>query len=354
MEPLISPENLMDELSPSDEMEGFVARKRREISDVIEGRDDRLILMVGPCSIHNGAEALEYAKSLHSVAKELEDQVVVLMRAYFEKPRTVLGWKGYISDPFLNGTCRIGEGLRLARKVLLELAGLGLGTCTEFLDPFTPSYFADLISYGAIGARTVESQVHRQLCSALGIPIGFKNGTDGNVQTAIDATRAARSGHRFIGLAPSGEVGVIESQGNAHGHIILRGGKHGPNYGAEAVDESCLLLRQAGLPESVVVDCSHANSGKEYLRQIEVARDLAGRIARGDSRIVGVMLESNLQPGRQDVIPGVPLKFGASVTDECLGWDQTEPLLWDLAAAVKSRRLATARSHESAQSVLQD
>jgi 3-deoxy-7-phosphoheptulonate synthase len=307
---------------------------------VLRGDDDRLVCVVGPCSIHDHDQAMQYAQLLQGAAASLRGELIVVMRVYFEKPRTTVGWKGYINDPRLDGSFRMNEGLRLARQLLLDVTALGLPAATEFLDLLSPQYIADLIAWGAIGARTTESQSHRQLASGLSCPVGFKNGTDGSIKIAADAVLAARSGHAFMGMTKMGAAAIFETRGNADCHLILRGGKT-PNYDAASIEAACAQLRAAGVREQVMVDCSHGNSSKQYERQIEVARDLAAQIAGGERRITGVMIESHLQPGRQDHREGEPksaLQPGVSITDACLGWAQTEPLLRELAAAVKARR----------------
>ncbi|AJW96090.1 3-deoxy-7-phosphoheptulonate synthase [Burkholderia gladioli] len=336
--PLISPALLQDELPVPQATQTLVEDTRKAISDILHGRDDRLLLVVGPCSIHDHDQALDYARRLKAAADTLKDELLITMRVYFEKPRTTVGWKGYINDPRLDGSFRINEGLRAARHLLLDINALGLPAATEFLDLLSPQYIADLIAWGAIGARTTESQSHRQLASGLSCPIGFKNGTDGGVQVASDAIVAAASRHAFMGMTKMGMAAIFETRGNDDAHVILRGGKNGPNYDAEHVEACCAVLRKAGLREQVMVDCSHANSNKSHERQIEVAQDLAGQLARGEQRIVGVMVESHLEAGRQDLKPGVPLKRGVSITDACLSWAQTEPVLEVLADAVRRRR----------------
>ncbi|MBV8380627.1 MAG: 3-deoxy-7-phosphoheptulonate synthase [Paucibacter sp.] len=338
--PLISPALLLDELPASDEEMTLVQRARREISDVLHGRDDRLLVVVGPCSIHDHDQAMDYARLLKVLRDELKDDLLVVMRVYFEKPRTTVGWKGYINDPRLDGSFHMNEGLRLARQLLLDVTALGLPAGTEFLDLLSPQYIADLIAWGAIGARTTESQSHRQLASGLSCPVGFKNGTDGGVKVASDAVLAAQASHAFMGMTKMGTAAIFETRGNADCHIILRGGKQ-PNYDAASVQAACESLAKSGLREQVMIDFSHANSSKQYERQIDVGRDVAVQIASGDKRITGVMIESHLQAGRQDLAPGqtkAQLKPGVSITDACLGWSQTEPLLRELAAAVKARR----------------
>ncbi|MEB2522370.1 3-deoxy-7-phosphoheptulonate synthase [Burkholderia multivorans] len=337
--PLISPALLLDELPVPAATQTLVEDTRKAIGDILHGRDDRLLLVVGPCSIHDHDQALDYARRLKAAADALKDDLLITMRVYFEKPRTTVGWKGYINDPRLDGSFRINEGLRAARQLLLDINALGLPASTEFLDLLSPQYIADLIAWGAIGARTTESQSHRQLASGLSCPIGFKNGTDGGVQVASDAIVAARASHAFMGMTKMGMAAIFETRGNDDAHVILRGGKNGPNYDAAHVDASCAVLRAAGLREQVMVDCSHANSNKSHERQIDVAQDLARQLSQGEHRIVGVMIESHLEAGRQDLKPGVPLKYGVSITDACLSWAQTEQVLDVLAEAVRHRRV---------------
>jgi 3-deoxy-7-phosphoheptulonate synthase len=336
--PLISPALLLDELPAAKPVRDLVETSRIAIADMLEGRDDRLLVVVGPCSIHDHDQALDYAQRLKRQADALHDDLLIVMRVYFEKPRTTVGWKGYINDPRLDGSFRINEGLRRARELLLDINALGLPTATEFLDLLSPQYIADLIAWGAIGARTTESQSHRQLASGLSCPIGFKNGTDGGVQIAADAIIAARASHAFMGMTKMGMAAIFETRGNADAHVILRGGKQGPNYDAASVAATCAVLRAAGLREQVMVDCSHANSNKSHLRQVDVAHDVASQLTSKEMRIIGVMIESHLEEGRQDLKPGVPLKHGVSITDACLGWGQTEPVLDALAIAVRARR----------------
>jgi 3-deoxy-7-phosphoheptulonate synthase len=336
--PLISPALLLDELPVTQSIQSLVEDSRAAIANVLRGRDDRLVVVVGPCSIHDHGQAIEYAKRLKTAADALSQDLLIVMRVYFEKPRTTVGWKGYINDPRLDGSFRINEGLRRARTLLLEISELGLPIGTEFLDLLSPQFIADLISWGAIGARTTESQSHRQLASGLSCPIGFKNGTDGGVQVAADAIVAARASHAFMGMTKMGMAAIFETRGNEAAHVILRGGKKGPNYDAASIEATCEALRKLGLAEQVMVDCSHANSNKSHQRQVEVADDLARQIAGGEARIMGVMIESHLEEGRQDQKPGVPLKYGVSITDACLAWAQTEPVLGALAEAVRARR----------------
>jgi 3-deoxy-7-phosphoheptulonate synthase len=335
--PLISPAILHERIPVSDGILAFVETSRRAIADVLHGRDDRLIVVVGPCSIHDHDQALEYGMRLKVVADELADDLLIVMRTYFEKPRTTVGWKGYINDPYLDGSFAINEGLERARRLLLELTTMGLPTGTEFLDLLSPQFVADLIAWGAIGARTTESQSHRQLASGLSCPVGFKNGTDGSIKVASDAILAAQASHAFMGMTKMGMAAIFETRGNADCHLILRGGK-APNYEAADIEASCAVLRGAGLREQVMVDVSHGNSSKQYLRQVAVAQNLAEQITGGDKRITGVMIESHLEEGRQDLAAGVPLKRGVSLTDACIGFTQTVPVLESLAKAVEARR----------------
>ncbi len=337
--PLMTPALLQERVPVRSDTLALVEGSRAALAAVLHGRDDRLIVVVGPCSIHDHDQALEYGQRLKALADELGDDLCIVMRTYFEKPRTTVGWKGYINDPHLDGSFAINEGLERARRLLLELTTLGLPTGTEFLDLLSPQFITDLIAWGAIGARTTESQSHRQLASGLSCPVGFKNGTDGSIQVAADAVVAARAPHAFMGMTKMGMAAIFETRGNDDCHVILRGGK-APNYGAAEVAQSCQALRAAGLREQVMIDVSHGNSGKQALRQIAVAQDVAAQIAAGQRGIIGVMIESHLEPGRQDLVSGVPLKHGVSITDACLGWQQTHPLLRELAAAVGARRAA--------------
>ena len=334
--PLVSPAIVLEELPVTQAVENVVESTRAAIADVLRGRDDRLVVVVGPCSIHDHASALEYAQRLLAHAAPLADALVVVMRVYFEKPRTTVGWKGYINDPRLDGSYRINEGLRRARALLLEVTARGLPAATEFLDLLSPQYMADVIAWGAIGARTTESQSHRQLASGLSCPVGFKNGTDGSVQVAVDAVVAASASHAFIGMTKMGMAAIFETRGNADCHLILRGGRE-PNYDAPSVEAACAALRHARLPERIMIDASHANSARQPRRQIGVVRDIARRIAGGERRVVGVMMESHLNEGRQDLRPGILLRPGVSITDACLGWDDTAALLDELAQAVHTR-----------------
>jgi len=315
----------------------LVYETRKKIHRILYGEDDRLLVIVGPCSIHDPDAAIDYAQRLARVRRALAGELEVVMRVYFEKPRTSLGWKGLINDPHLDGSFDINHGLMLARKLLVAINDLGVPAAHEFLDLITPQYFADLVSWGAIGARTTESQGHRQLASGLSCPVGFKNGTDGDVQIAIDAIRAARSPHVFLSLTKAGHAAIFSTAGNEDCHVILRGGRK-PNYDAESVAQTMQRLAAAGIATGIMIDFSHGNSRKQYERQIEVGYDVAGQIAVGNRKIIGVMIESNIHPGRQDIVPGKPLAYGVSVTDACIGWSDTEDLLQVLADAVRKRR----------------
>src|SRR5471032_1796256 len=335
--PVISPALLLDDMPAPDSAVSLVEHARIELAEVLSGADDRLIVVVGPCSIHDHDQALEYARHLKVVADALKDDLVVVMRVYFEKPRTTVGWKGYINDPRLDGSFRINEGLRKARQLLLDVAAIGLPAGTEFLDLLSPQYIADLVSWGAIGARTTESQSHRQLASGLSCPGGFKNGTDGGIKVAADAILAANSSHAFMGMTKMGQAEIFETRGNADCYVILRGGKS-PNYKAADVSAACGALAERSLREQVMIDFSHANSEKKHSRQIAVGADVGAQIAGGDHRITGVMIESHLADGRQDLKPGVTPTWGVSITDACISWADTEPLLTRLAASVRDRR----------------
>ena len=318
-------------------VETQIAETRARVRQIMNARSDRLLIVIGPCSIHDPAAALQYAERLCQERKRLNDELEILMRVYFEKPRTTVGWKGLINDPYLNGSFRINEGLRIARDLLVRINQAGVPAGCEFLDVISPQYIGDLVSWGAIGARTTESQVHRELASGLSAPVGFKNGTDGNVKIAIDALLAARQKHHFLSVHKSGQVAIVETRGNEDCHIILRGGKH-PNYDADSVNAACAELARAKLPERLMIDCSHANASKDYRRQKEVAADIARQLAGGERRIVGVMIESHLREGRQDLVAGRVLAFGQSITDPCLGWEDSVKLLDVLAAGVRERR----------------
>jgi 3-deoxy-7-phosphoheptulonate synthase len=338
---LVPPAHVFREYPVSNRAAQTTYNARQAIHRVLHGADDRLLVVVGPCSIHDFEAAMEYARRLEKDMLRHADDLIIVMRVYFEKPRTTVGWKGLINDPRLDGSFRINEGVRLARKLLLEINDLGLPCATEFLDTITPQYTADLISWGAIGARTTESQVHRELASGLSCPVGFKNGTDGNIRIAVDAIKAAASPHHFLSVTKAGHSAIVSTNGNEDCHVILRGGK-APNYEAAAVDAACAELGKAGLAARVMIDFSHANSSKQFRRQVDVARDVGAQMAAGEDRIFGVMIESHLKEGRQDLTPGKPLEYGVSVTDACLGWDDTLVALEILAEAVKARRIALA------------
>ena len=336
---LLAPMQVMRELPATERSEATTFQARRAVHDILRGADDRLMVVVGPCSIHDYAAAIDYARRLEPVARRLEHDLAIVMRVYFEKPRTTVGWKGFINDPRMDETFDINEGVRLARKLLREINELGVPCGTEFLDLITPQYLADLIAWGAIGARTTESQSHRQLASGLSCPVGFKNGTDGNVRIAVDAIKAAASRHHFISVTKSGHVAVFKTAGNEDCHVILRGGKT-PNYGHASVEAACADLAAAGLRQHVMIDFSHANSSKQYQKQVEVGADVAGQLAAGERRVMGVMVESHINAGRQDLVPGRKLDYGVSITDACLGWAETEGLLETLAEGVRRRRVA--------------
>ena len=338
LRPLIPPAILMEELPITETASTTVAEGREEATRIIRGEDDRLLVVVGPCSIHDPAAALDYARRLHDVRTRLHEDLVICMRVYFEKPRTTVGWKGLINDPKLDGSFDINTGLRTARRLLVDLADMGLPVGSEFLDTISPQFIADLISWGAIGARTTESQVHRELASGLSVPVGFKNGTDGNMQIAIDAIRAARNPHHFLSVTKQGLSAIVSTTGNDACHVILRGSNRGVNCDAASVASCAKLLRDHELADRVMVDCSHGNSAKDYRRQPEVAKQIAEQVAGGDPVICGVMLESHLVEGRQDLVAGKPLVYGQSITDACISWDTTVPVLESLAAAVRARR----------------
>ena len=333
---VLPPVFLEEELPISDAASFTVFQARNQVSDILAGRDPRLLVVVGPCSIHDTKAAREYAALLKPVMEELSQSLCIVMRVYFEKPRTTIGWKGLINDPHLNRTYKINDGLRIARHLLLDLAEMGVPAGTEFLDIISPQYFVDLVTWGAIGARTTESQVHRQLVSGLSCPVGFKNGTSGDVQIAIDAILSASHEHTFLGGTKHGQTAIFATTGNPDCHVILRGGRKVTNYDAASVDAAARQLEKAGLPPRIMIDCSHANASKDYARQALVAGDVAAQIAAGDRRIIGVMIESNLVTGAQKFAPGKPLVYGQSLTDACLGWPETVDTLRSLAAAVRA------------------
>lgn len=336
--PLTTPALLHHELPLVGSLAAAVLDGRRAVADVLDRADDRLLIVVGPCSVHDPAAALDYAARLREAAERFHDDLLLVMRVYFEKPRSTVGWKGLINDPGLDGSGDVNTGLRAARSLLLEVLRLGLPVGCEFLDPITPQYIADAVAWGAIGARTVESQVHRQLASGLSMPVGMKNRPDGSVATAVDAIRAAGVPHVFPGIDVSGTPAILHTRGNADGHLVLRGGRGEPNYDAGSVDAALQLLRAAGLPERLVIDASHDNSGKDHRRQPAVATEVGAQLRAGQRGIVGVMLESFLVAGRQELDPTRPLTYGQSITDACLGWAQTEEVLAGLADAVRARR----------------
>src|SRR5262245_40923897 len=338
LRPLIPPAILMEQWAITEDASTTVAEGREAINRIFRDEDDRLLAVVGPCSIHDVEAARDYGRRLRAAAARVVDDLLLVMRVYFEKPRTTVGWKGLINDPRLDESFAINDGLGLARGLLLDLAKMGLPAGCEFLDTITPQFIADLVSWGAIGARTTESQVHRELASGLSMPVGFKNGTDGNVQIAVDAIRAAMHPHQFLSVTKQGLAAIVVTRGNDACHVILRGGHRRPNYHAEDIEQTAKVLTRAGLPSRIMIDCSHGNSGKDHSRQPAVGRDIAAQLAEGTRYIFGVMIESHLVGGRQDVRPGEPLAYGQSVTDACLSWDDTLPVLDDLAKAVRARR----------------
>jgi 3-deoxy-7-phosphoheptulonate synthase len=337
--PLLTPALVLQDLPASEKATEVVTTARKDAAKVISGQDDRLMVIVGPCSVHDTKAALEYAALLQKEAQKHAADLLVVMRVYFEKPRTTVGWKGLINDPQVDGSFRINDGLRLARGLLAQIAEMGLPAATEFLDPITPQYVADLVSYGAIGARTTESQIHRELASGLSMPVGFKNGTDGSIQVAVDACLSARSSHWFPSVTKEGIVAIFQTSGNPDAHIILRGGSRtGPNYGAEFVTDAAARIQKAGLTSRLVIDCSHGNSSKDHRRQPLVAADIAAQVAAGSRVIAGVMIESHLVEGRQDWKGKDASTYGCSITDACISFQETIPVLDALAAAVRARR----------------
>jgi 3-deoxy-7-phosphoheptulonate synthase len=335
---VLPPAFLDEELPTTENASATVHSARAAVREVLRGEDRRLLVVVGPCSIHDPKAAREYATLLKSAIDELSDDLCIVMRVYFEKPRTTIGWKGLINDPHLDESYDINDGLRISRHLLLDLAEMGVPAGTEFLDMITPQYLAGLVCWGAIGARTTESQVHRELVSGLSCPVGFKNGTSGNVSIAIEAVQSAAHAHTFLGHTKYGQSAIFATTGNPDCHIILRGGRKLVNYDAASVKEACALLEKAGLPQRVMIDCSHANSNKDHTRQPIVSRDVAAQIAAGNKQIIGVMIESNLVAGAQRFTKGRSLTYGQSITDACIGWEETRTLLNELAAAVRSRR----------------
>jgi 3-deoxy-7-phosphoheptulonate synthase len=334
---VLPPVFLEEELPTTEKAAGTVYQARVDITRILERKDHRLLVVVGPCSIHDTEAALEYARRLKKITEKLSKNLCVVMRVYFEKPRTTVGWKGLINDPYLDGSFKINDGLRIARRLLVDLAELAVPAGTEFLDMIIPQYMAGLVSWGAIGARTTESQVHRELVSGLSCPVGFKNGTSGNVQIAVEAVQAAGHAHTFLGHTKYGQSAIFFTSGNPHCHIILRGGRKTTNYDPASVAQACSFLEKNGLTPHVMVDCSHANSNKDDMRQPAVCREVAAQIATGQ-QILGVMIESNLVAGAQKLGKGKPLTYGQSITDACIGWDTTEELLHELAVAAGSRK----------------
>jgi 3-deoxy-7-phosphoheptulonate synthase len=333
-----SPDTIRQEYPVTDDAAKTVYAARQAIHQILHGDDDRLLVVVGPCSIHDTEAAMDYASRLMPLREQLQDRLEIVMRVYFEKPRTTVGWKGLINDPDLDDSFHINKGLRKARKLLLDLASMGMPAATEYLDLISPQYVADLVSWGAIGARTTESQVHRELASGLSCPVGFKNGTDGNLQIAIDAIGSASRPHHFLSVTKAGHSAIFSTSGNPDCHIILRGGNGEPNYEAPYIEQAGQQLEKAGLRPVMMVDCSHANSRKEHENQIIVGREIARQITAGEERIVGVMVESHIKAGRQNAKPGMQLEYGQSITDACLAWNDTHPLLVELAEAVATRR----------------
>ena len=338
--PLLPPAILLEELPLTEHASQTVTRGRRQAERIIQGEDDRLLVVVGPCSIHDTRAALEYADHLQGVVERFQNDLLLVMRVYFEKPRTTIGWKGLINDPRLDGSFDINNGLRTARRLLLDLAHRGLPTGTEFLDVITPQFIADLVSWGAIGARTTESQIHRELASGLSMPVGFKNGTDGSVQIAVDALGAARHSHHFLSVTKQGIAAIVSTSGNPNCHVILRGSNSGPNHHAAAVGECAAVLKKAAVSTRIMIDASHGNSRKDHRNQPGVAAEVGAQIAAGDRSICGMMLESHLLEGKQTHAASTPLVYGQSITDACISWEMTVPVLEDLAAAVRARRAA--------------
>lgn len=338
---VVAPIQVHEEIPMTETAAATILEARAAIHNILTGEDDRLLVIIGPCSIHDTKAAVEYAQRLKAVKDALSDNLLIVMRVYFEKPRTTVGWKGLINDPDLNSSFNINKGLRVARQLLLDVNNLGMPAATEYLDLITPQYVADLITWGAIGARTTESQVHRELSSGLSCPVGFKNATDGGIKIAIDALNAARSPHHFLSVTKEGRTAIFSSRGNEDVHIILRGGNDKPNYDAVSVEQVAEGLEAAGLRPNIMIDFSHANCLKQYQRQLVAAEDVGAQISGGDNRIIGIMAESHLKAGRQDVVEGKELNYGQSITDACLGWEDTVKLLNNLAVTVQTRRATT-------------
>ena len=335
---LVPPSHVLREFPISEKTAQLTYDTRQAVHRILHGADDRLLVIIGPCSIHDVKAAKEYAGKLKEAKDRLGEDVLLVMRVYFEKPRTTVGWKGLINDPRLDGSFSINEGIRIAREVLLDINDMGVPAGCEFLDMITPQYIADLVSWGAIGARTTESQIHRELASGLSCPVGFKNGTDGNIKIAVDAIRAAQAPHHFLSVTKAGHSAIVSTAGNEDCHIILRGGKQ-PNYDAASVDAAAKGLAEAGLAQRLMIDFSHSNSSKNSQKQMDVGQDVARQIADGEDRIFGIMVESHLKAGRQDLLPGKPLVYGQSITDGCIGWEDSRRLLDTLAEAVRKRRV---------------
>jgi 3-deoxy-7-phosphoheptulonate synthase len=344
LRPLIPPAIIMEEIPVTDDQTQLISSAREGAARIIDGEDDRLVIVVGPCSVHDPKAGLAYAERLKPVADRLSGDLQIIMRTYFEKPRTTVGWKGLINDPNLDGSFSINQGLRIARTFLKDVVDIGVPTATEFLDPITPQFVADLVAWGAIGARTTESQVHRELASGLSMPVGFKNGTTGDTQIAVDAVRAAAHPHHFLSVTKQGLAAIVQTRGNQSCHVILRGGSNGPNYDAGSVEKALAVLNKAGISRGLMIDCSHANSSKDHNNQPKVAAAIGEQVAAGSRGIIGVMIESFIEPGRQDASPGKPLCFGQSITDACISFDQTVPVLEGLAASVRARRAKNGKS----------
>lgn len=336
-EVLITPEHLKAKLPVTEEVREAVNAARLTVRNIVAGEDSRLLVVVGPCSIHDPAAALDYAKRLAELQPRVAKNLFLVMRAYFEKPRSTVGWKGLINDPYLDDSFCVSDGLEIARRLLLDISSLGLPIATEALDPITPQYLQDLISWSAIGARTTESQTHREMASGLSCAVGFKNGTDGSLGVAINALQSATSPHRFLGISPSGQVSVIHTRGNGHAHVVLRGGSNGPNYDAASIQATESQLAALGLHPSIMVDCSHANSNKDHTQQINVLRAVQAQLQQGNQSITGVMIESNIAPGNQSLSDPNALQYGVSVTDACVGWEETAAMLTDLDAALSAK-----------------
>lgn len=334
--PLLTPEQIKTEFPETEAAAHLVAESRKQIQKILRREDRRLVMIVGPCSLHDEEATLDYARRLHKAQKGCSEQILLIMRAYFEKPRTTLGWKGMLYDPHLDGSYDIDFGIRQSRKLLCEIAEIGVPCATEFLDPIVPQFLADLITWAAIGARTTESQIHRQMASGLSMPIGFKNGTDGSLNVALDAIKAASNPHSFLGMDRNGKVIVAETKGNQYGHLVMRGGTSGPNYASEYVAFAEILLRKAHVPNGIIMDCSHANSHKNHKKQRVALIDIADQIVSGNTSLAGVMIESFISEGKQSIGAAGRLKYGQSLTDSCIGWDETEELISELARAVKN------------------